>query len=160
MPLTFPIVSIDPYKRTKIWYAAGFVVASMSLTFVTYTMITTREQAVILGSLSLVFILVGAFLYLKAGKVNSLGELTVVDGRVSMQRSEHLLEFDLSSVDALEFTDEGMHRYNGNFGKILKLTFYAKGDNHLKSCSLYFISEKNIAELLKPVKSAGIRIKF
>ncbi|MFN3343782.1 MAG: hypothetical protein ACK40M_13885 [Flavobacteriales bacterium] len=158
--LAVPLVSLDPYKRAKIGYAAGFVVAGLTLLFLSFTANPSKDQAMVLGGLSLAFLLTGAFLYLRAGKIHLCGTFKLNGTSLIVERIDHTLEQSLKEMGSVRFTDEGFHKLHGNHGKIFGISFKFSDEKEWQHFQLFFVSEKEVAEFLRPIKAAGLKTEF
>lgn len=159
--MEFELVSIDQHKRSKIMYAAGFIVAAMTLFFLLSTAPNLSYSAgVILMGMVIVFALTGLFFFVRAGKIYHAGKLLLSADEIILEQNGEVVNYYFGLYSEVNIKDEGFHSYKGRNGKILTLTFHKKESRDLLSLQLFFPSEKNLAEFLSPLNASGIPINY
>lgn len=157
--MTHPLVSIDPYKRTKIFYAAGFVVSGMTIMFLVFSSKTMGlNTANILMMMSLLFFALGAFLYWRAGKIFGAGEIKMGDTEISIQKTVGPQTLFTSGIRMVQLKDEGFQKFERKNGKVFTCTFISADGLDKQRLQVFFAGEENLRTFLSPLKAAGIEI--
>lgn len=155
----FNLVSIDPFKRTKIFYSAGFIVSGMTLLFFVYSSAHIGTAAAnILSVMALVFFGIGAFLYWRAGKVYASGTVSISDQEWSFNLTDDVQQIQPSQISEIQVKDEGFQSLGFKKGKVITITCLSDQNKELKRFQVFFESEDELRSFLSPVKASGVKL--